>query len=321
MIAKLGGDTSKLFNLNPSGSKFIVTTEGKRNILHKYLSTQQKNWKISFKNIGYDFIEPLAINTDKDIVAFSIKGKSVNVFVPWMPNGKKAFWETISSFLLEQYKDFKSVKEWVLKYKIPKLTQLEKSIYEKQKSIDDLLKEKQQLESEKEKYDRIRNVLLFFDGDILHDVCREVLNELGIDVEDGKIGREDLVYIHDEIHFVIEVKGAEKSTNKKHIKQLGSHITEYKNEYEVEPKGVLLINPWRKLPLENRNTNDKPNFPHEIMKLVELSKFTLLTTQQLFVAYCEKLDDTFKKEEFLNKVSSTVGIMEGYNDIEKYKIL
>ena len=100
-----------------------------------------------------------------------------------------------------------------------------------------------------------------------------------------------------------------------------SHIAEYKNENEVEPKGILLINPWRKLPIEERNTNDKPNFPNEIMTLVNISNITLITTQQLFVAYCDNLEGKFNLDEFIQKIDSTNGVLEGYEDIERFKTI
>ena len=45
-----------------------------------------------------------------------------------------------------------------------------------------------------------------------------------------------------------------------------------------------------------------------------------MTTQQLFVAYCDNLEGKFDLEEFIQKIESTNGILEGYDDIEKYKV-
>ena len=162
--------------------------------------------------------------------------------------------------------------------------------------------------------------MLFRDGDILKDMCKKVLTELGLHIEEGKIGREDLVFIYNECDYLIEVKGSKSSASKGNIRQLNSHIAEYENEKEKKVKGILLINPWRENPIEERNIKDKQNFPDEIMTLVNLSNITLMNTQQLFVAYCDNLEGKFNLNEFMKKIDDSNGIMEGYNDIQKYKI-
>ncbi|MBK8981812.1 MAG: hypothetical protein IPM38_05675 [Ignavibacteria bacterium] len=44
-----------------------------------------------------------------------------------------------------------------------------------------------------------------------------------------------------------------------------------------------------------------------------------MTTQQLFVAYCEHLDGIFVLENFINKILYANGVVGGYENIEKYK--
>ena len=151
-------------------------------------------------------------------------------------------------------------------------------------------------------------------------MSKEVLNEFGLKVEDGKQGREDLVFSFNDENFLLEVKGIEKSASKSNVRQLNGHLTEYKNEHEVEVKGILLVNAWRKLPIEERETKEKPIFPDEIMTLVNLTGVVLMTTQQLFVAYCEYLEGKFNLDTFVKTSKSTSGVMIGFEDTFKYKL-
>jgi hypothetical protein len=322
IINRLGGNANEFIYTTPSGSNFKVTEEAKRNIFYNYLNCKSKSWKISFRSKKCDFIIPLAINTDGNYVSFSLKNdqlKSHNAFIPWLSKSDKTIWTTVASFLIENKQDYQNVGAWVSNYTFKNLKELNEMIEERRNNISDLEEEKSTLENQKKKYERIRNVLLYHDGELLKEVCKEVLTELGLNIQDGKQGREDLIFVFRDKHYLIEVKGCEKSTNKGHIKQVGSHKTEYKHDNEEDVKGILLINAWRKLPLEDRNTNDKLIFPNEIMKLVKLSNIALMTTQQLFAAYCQNLEENFELNAFVENLKNTSGIMKGYNNIELYQ--
>ncbi len=314
----------QILNYSATGSTFTLTDYSRKEIFNKYLTATNKEWKISLRQMSInDFIKPLALNTDDDIVAFKLEDKlinSENAFIPWLSDSEDIFWETISNWLLKMYSDFEDVAEWVSNYSFPKLIEVNKKIEDKSLAISNLESVKLELEKEMKQYERIRNVLLYHDGDLLRDVCRDVLIEIGIKAMNGKAGREDLAFIYEENHFLIEVKGCEKSANKAHVKQVAAHVVEYSNELEVEVKGILLINAWRKLPPEERNTSEKPIFPNEIMKLVELSKITLMTTQQLFVAYCEHLSGVFNLQSFIAKLKDNNGEVVGYKNIANYQI-
>ena len=197
---------------------------------------------------------------------------------------------------------------------------MNEKIVEKQTEITTLQQEKEDLEKQKGNYELIRNTLLYNDGDLLHEVCKEVLQFLGVNAENGKQEREDLFFIKDGNHYLVEVKGCEKSANKGHVKQVNSHVTEYSDEKEVKVKGILLINAWRKFPLEDRDTPDHPIFPDEIMKSVKLYNICLATPQQLFVMYCKKLDNKFDLSSLINEINSDNYRLQGFTDLTEYKL-
>lgn len=132
---------------------------------------------------------------------------------------------------------------------------------------------------------------------------KDVLIELGLDAQDGKDVREDIILVHNGSHFVFEVKGLTKSAGEKDINQLQAKKMQYEQENKVKAKGVLIVNAWRELPLEDRNTPDHPIFPNQMMVMTNIWEFCLMTTQQLFVLYCMKLEKVFKLNEFLLKLN------------------
>lgn len=236
-----------------------------------------------------------------------------------MHESENLFWDSITSFLTNKIFDYTDIESWVLDYSFDKLNDLDIKIEEKQENISILENEKSILEKESEKYQRIRNVLLYQKGDLLKNVCKQVLNDLGINAMDGEPGREDLYFIYNNEHYLIEVKGSNKSANKDNVKQIIGHKAEYTKDKEVNVKWILVINAWRTLPIEERETKDKTIFPNEIKKLVVLSDITLITSQQLFVAYCENLEGTFDLKSFVEEIKKTKGKIDLFNNIKKYK--
>ena len=311
---------TEIIDIKNKGKEFILTEEGKKCAFKKYLNSNSKDWKLSFRSNTYRFI-PLALNRDGNTVSFSLDYKANNYFLPFLANDEIVFWEIINEILQNKFSTPFKTDKWVEDYTFNKLKETISAIDKIHTEINILEEKKENLENKRNHFEKIRNVLLNLDGNILSEVCKEVLEFLGLKIHGVDLGREDLVFIYNSSYYLIEVKGSIKSASKENVSQLSSHLTEFKNENEVEPKGILLINAWRKLPLEERNTKEKPIFPHSIMNLVSLTNIALITTQQLFVAYCDNLEGKFNLIEFMKKIDDSNGILVGYNNIQKYKLL
>lgn len=307
-----------IFRELEKGDNFALTKFGVNSECKNYLEHGIKKFNISVNNaFGSDIIS-LADNVENNSVAFICKKYPNCYFLPWMTGNEEEFAKLILKLVFEG-SNVQPVEDWVRDYSFSDLINVENKINEIQNKIDDLEKVKMGNISEKKKYEEIRDTLLYRDGKILEDVVKKVFIDLGIEIQLGKEAREDLIFIFKTNHYLIEVKGCEKSTNKGHVKQVISHVVEYTEEEDTVPKGILIINAWRKLPIEERNTNDKPLFPNELMKLVSISHITLMTTQQLFVAYCDNLEGKFDLEEFIQKIDTTNGVLVGYDDIRRFK--
>lgn len=240
-------------------------------------------------------------------------------FLPWLPHADDIFWDGIIEIVYGLWNSAEPVDGWVQSYFVPTLKDKLAEIENCQKKIDRVESEKKTLVEYKEKLENIRDTLLFRDGIILQRTVREVLGFLGIDAKDGPHGREDITFVHGQHHFVIEVKGSTKSANEGNITQLNGKKVLYEEEIKTKSKGILIANAWRTLSLEQRGTPDHPIFPDQMMALTRTWDFALVTTQQVFVAYCKKLENQFDLEEFVQQLHSTIGVFQGFDDIQKYK--
>lgn len=315
------GVTYSSFKSNLSGSSGEVTSFSNNTVFNNYLGTPGVEWFISLNKESAENAVPLMENVESDAIAFMPKNYSNRIFfIPWIAKGEEFFWKAVLELARELSGYTEDSPLWVEKYQIPTLKEKNVAIDKLQNNIDKAEKEKKTILEEKNKLIDIRDTLLFRDGIKLQNTVKNILNELGIPAQDGKMGREDIIFELGDKSFVSEVKGLKKSAAEKHLNQLNSKKGQYEFELKRKTKGVLIVNAWRELPIENRDSNDHPIFPDQINSVTMMWEFALLTTQQLFVAYCNDLEGKFDKENFINELFKTVGVFSGLDDIDEYKL-
>ena len=304
-----------------SGSSGHATTNAANTVFDEYLKTSGGHWFTSVNKSHSDKIISLMDNVEFESIAFMPKDYSNRIFfIPWIQSAEEFFWNAVFELARELSGFTEDSPQWVEKYQIPTMKEKNVAIAELQKNIDDAEKEKKSIVGEKNKLIDIRDTLLFRDGIKLQNTVKNILNELGISAKDGKMGREDIIFELGDKSFVSEVKGLKKSAAERHLNQLNSKKGQYEFEFKRKTKGVLIVNAWRELPIENRGGNDHPIFPDQINEVTKMWEFALLTTQQLFVAYCKDLEGKFDKENFINDLFKTVGVFNGLDDIDEYKL-
>ncbi len=309
-----------LFDTVSSGSKAYGTKFTNISPFREYLKTKSTNWSISFLGQYSEHVLPLLNAENGNLIAFTPKQFLNKIFfLPWIPQKEEIFFSELIELVRNSSLEYETVPDWTRKYFVPSLKEKIDKINEIEVRIDECNKEKEKIVTGKDEIEKIRDTLLFRDGMVLQNVVKDVLNYLGLNSNDGTQGREDIIFIYNKNHFVIEVKGSKKSASYDNIKQLHSHMVQYEEDEQEKSKGILIINAWRELPIENRNTPDTLIFPTQIDKSVKIWGIALLTTQQLFVAYCQKLENKFNTEEFVKKLFNTVGAFDGLNNISDYK--
>jgi len=309
------------FKSNESGSSGEVTNFSNNTVFNDYLRTPGVEWFISLNKESTENALPLMNNVESDAIAFMSKKYSNRIFfLPWIADAEEFFWKAVLELAKELSGYTENSPQWVEKYQIPTMKEKNVAIANLQKNIDEAEKKKKSIVEENNKLIDIRDTLLFRDGIKLQNTVKNILNDLGIPAKDGKMGREDIIFELGDKPFVSEVKGLKKSAAERHLNQLHSKKGQYEFELKKKTKGVLIVNAWREFPIEERGGNDHQIFPDQINKVTEMWEFALLTTQQLFVAYCNNLEGKFDKENFINDLFKTVGVFSGLDDIDEYKL-
>jgi len=183
---------------------------------------------------------------------------------------------------------------------------LKQEIGEKRVRIQSLLAEIERLEKRKGELTKFKQ-LLYETGKPLEDICKLVLQELGCKT-DAFI--EDFLLISGDKEAVIEVKGREGVIERKDGAQLSQNRKNCaisKGKETRAFKAILLANAWRLVfPLEDRYKKDY--FAPHLIKDAENDEMALVTTPELFNAYCKFLEGKATGEEILNRMFSGVGV-------------
>ena len=157
--------------------------------------------------------------------------------------------------------------------------------------------------------------LLYSSGTELEDITKTIFEELGFEILPSRPNRSDLNLKYNDNCFVCEVKGLTKSAGEKNSNQLQKWETEFFEDYDIHPKQVLIVNTFRNLPLKERVED---SFPIQMLPYATKKEQCLITTTQLLCFYLNWLDNNDILENFIDKITSTNGIFDEYNDWGKY---
>jgi hypothetical protein len=187
---------------------------------------------------------------------------------------------------------------WVKKYTLPGENAYQPQIDQLQQQIDDLIKQKEEIESKKQKLSDYR-ALLFENGKPLENAVINAFRLMGFQAENLKKDdmEHDVILTSSEGRAIAEVEGKDKTAvNIEKLDQLTRVVDEdfiVNNSY---PEGILIGNPYRLLPIEERSDP----FTEKVRIAVKRKNFKLLTTVELFKAVIKMLesptDENYKTE-------------------------
>ena len=184
---------------------------------------------------------------------------------------------------------------------------LDKQIVELQEK---LLEQKCRIE-EIQKY----KLLLTSSGGVLEEITKQVLRDLDFSLLDAEKGRSDIIAKKGDIGIVAEIKGVSKSAAEKHAAQLEKWVSQYIEENESVPKGLLIVNGFCDVPIFERT---EEVFPHQMLKYCEARGHALLTTTQLLCLFIEVQRDPACKNDRINELLSCVGKYTRYQNANEY---
>ncbi len=122
--------------------------------------------------------------------------------------------------------------------------------------------------------------LIYETGQPLQDLCEEAYMMLGATTRPSEVS-DEFVVIHDGAEMLIEVKGVGKSASKAHVGQLLVDSTKHDPEFD---RIGLVVNAWRDLPLEERDTSSKSWFPQNVVEQAMPAGMLLVRTDTLLEA-------------------------------------
>lgn len=150
--------------------------------------------------------------------------------------------------------------------------------------------------------------LLYETGLPLQERVKLTFEALGATTKPSVVTDEFIISIEGK-DALVEVKGVGKSITKDDIGQLIIDKGEHIKATGHDVKGILVGNAWRCLPPEQRDSRGKPIFPDPIVAIAQNHDIGLISTVQLFRAFCKIREEPQQKKEILKKVITGRGII------------
>jgi hypothetical protein len=288
-----------------NGSGDTVFLKNQNHILVPYYTAFKNELKyyLHFNYHNDDDKGIFLINNAGYAIGWQIRSNEGDIFfIPPPPqncDSKKVFGILLQS-LRKLYNGIIQTPEplWVKKIKLPGEQELDDKISKKQLEIDSLFSMQSKIVQEREKLASYRH-LLYEQGKELERVVINSFKLMGFSaanfVQDDL--EHDLILISDEGRAIAEIEGKDKDPiNVDKIDQLNRVVDEDFKENGTFAQGLLIGNPYRLLPLDER----KDPFTKKVKIFAEKKTFKLLTTVELFSAVMKILenpnDDNYKKQ-------------------------
>ncbi|MFN8442552.1 MAG: hypothetical protein U0175_17390 [Caldilineaceae bacterium] len=207
-----------------------------------------------------------------------------------------------------------SIPSWAQFYKLPAEDQYKNELSLLETNLSELLLE---INRKKEEIIRLEEYKLLFSGTgkALEVQVRRIFLELGFEVSEGAPGRDDLIIKHNDQVAVVEIKGVNKSAAEKHAAQLEKWVSEYYANNGIRPKGILVVNAFKDIPLSDRN---EPAFPHQMIKYSLNREHCLITGLQLLGLYLDFKNNPGRLQNLTETLLTTEGIFPLYQAWPEY---
>ncbi len=197
---------------------------------------------------------------------------------------------------------------WVNSIEIPGEAPLKQDIATQKQQLDIMASEVREKENSLAELQKYKG-LLYETGESLQELVKTVLEHLGAGIEPSPVSDEFIINISGR-KALVEVKGNTKSITKDDLGQLITDLGEYLKVADEDIDGTLIGNAWRLEPLEVRDTHDKPIFSQAVIQIAMNRNIGLLSTTELFRAYCKVLEDQTCKADILNGIIGGNGIIK-----------
>lgn len=287
---------------------YFISDSLKFGELEKYYS---RNWKVDIKQ------NPIATNNVGKPIALEL----IPLFHKWLPEWEYDMpaWESSPKKIggplvllpVDNLYNTRSLIEVLLR-RIEVFEKRAPTIwannikFPEEEAIEERIATDRQTLAEFQKY---KSALLCETGLPLQEFVKSALNKLGATVEPSPVSDEFTIRINGK-EALIEVKAVDnKSISKRHLQQLTQDMVKYRIKTGQNIKGILVGNPWRLHPVEQRGAPEKPMFTDYVVSTAPQQDIGLISTTELLRAFYRVLVEPGYKGEVLNKIITGKGVI------------
>jgi len=261
--------------------------------IFKELNAEREN-KLDF--------EILAKNEGNKPIAFSVNvGKGKLVFLPLSLHEK--FPDILIQCATKSISKHKGLPppKWITRCQTPGEKELQNSMEKTIKKLQEVEKEKQDIEKKLNENTIIKK-LLYEQDEELESAVKIAFEELGITMK--KKGSKDWIAKADGKEAVVEVTGQKASIDVTKLSQLVRYRVEEEGESKDKKVAILAGNHFIDTEPEKRG---EP-FTEEAVNRANALSIVLLPTTELYYALCKLRENKITAEEIRKKLFSTIGI-------------
>lgn len=158
--------------------------------------------------------------------------------------------------------------------------------------------------------DGLKTVLLTGENDALMAGAQEVLSRLGWTVTPSRSNPNELWLSRgDQIDAIARIVRSPATANRSEIAQLAESVIGFWDEYEIEPKGILIAQTWfTKAPAER----NEPDFTPALQEFAGKKNLCLMSSLQILAMYKDLEMNAMPVEEMRKKMLETNGRLPGF---------
>ncbi|MCF2533704.1 hypothetical protein [Yinghuangia soli] len=202
--------------------------------------------------------------------------------------------------------------DWADKFRFPEDAARESRLKALREGLNETLAAIDEVSAERAADNEWR-LLVTASGDALERIAKKAFEVLGFTASVGPVARADLLLSLDGQEAVVEVKGVSKSASEKNAAQLEKWVSEETIENGRAPKGILLVNSWRGIPVDARGED---SFPNQMISYSAARGHCLITGLQLLSMVRKTLVQPSAATALAREVLETVGPLLGHDDVD-----
>jgi hypothetical protein len=158
--------------------------------------------------------------------------------------------------------------------------------------------------------DTLKVILLTGENDALMNGAQEVLSRLGWQVQQSRSNANELWLSHGEnVEAIARIVHGPGAANRTEVAQLAESVIAFWDEYETEPKGILIAQTWS---AKHPSERTEPDFSPALQEFASKKHLSLMSTMQLLSMYKDVELSTMPVDEMRKRMLETSGRLLGF---------